>query len=930
MDQARSNNNNNIDENVGIPDDLRCKRSDGKQWRCTAMSMPDKTVCEKHYIQAKKRAANSAMRANLKKSKPDSDVNLESKSDDFDAPLSTAINNNHRSSTSSGKKLFDKVSKNQFRYTPEGVLGSSSGNNVSKPGDGGDVSPDEDAVLFEENWVSNDSQHASGDDSAGKMTGRSMDVDVNTEFSNGTSDSSQETGGQTCHQCRKNVKDVTWCLKCDRRGYCDSCILTWYSDIPLDEIQKICPACRGICNCKICLRSDNSIKVRIREIPVLDKLQYLHVLLSSVLPVVKQIHREQCFEVELEKKLRGAEIDLPRTKLNADEQMCCNLCRIPITDYHRRCPSCSYDLCLICCRDLREATLHQSEEPQTEHAKTTDRNILSKFPHWRSNDNGSIPCPPKEYGGCGYSSLNLSRIFKMNWVAKLVKNVEEMVSGCRTSDADGPPETGLNALRLCQYSQREASNDNYLYCPTSEELKTDGIGMFRTHWKTGEPIIVKQVFDRSSISSWDPLVIWRGILETTDENMKDDNRMVKAIDCLDGSEIDIELNQFMKGYSEGRILENGWPQILKLKDWPTPRASEEFLLYQRPEFISKLPLLQYIHSKWGLLNVAAKLPHYSLQNDVGPKIYISYGISDELGRGDSVTKLHFNMRDMVYLLVHSSEVKLKDWQRTNVEMMQKTSKESEEKESHGDPDICSRASSPDSSFYTKINGLDLESDQKDSTMDQGVEVYSSAEGNLVNSEIPLRENGDVSEITHPGVLWDVFRRQDVPKVTEYLKMHWKEFGNSDDIVTWPLYGGAIFLDRHHKRKLKEEFGVEPWSFEQNLGEAIFVPAGCPFQARNVQSTVQLALDFLSPESLGEAVRLAEEVRRLPNEHEAKLQVLEVGKISLYAASSAIKEVQKLVLDPKLGGEIGYGDPNLTAMVSENYEKMFKQRQITCA
>lgn len=137
----------------------------------------------------------------------------------------------------------------------------------------------------------------------------------------------------------------------------------------------------------------------------------------------------------------------------------------------------------------------------------------------------------------------------------------------------------------------------------------------------------------------------------------------------------------------------------------------------------------------------------------------------------------------MYLLVHSSEVKLKDWQRTNVEMMQKTSKEFEEKESHGDRDICSRTSSPDSSFYTKINGLDLESDQKDSTMDQGVEVYSSAEGNLVNCEIPLRENGDVSEITHPGVLWDVFRRQDVPKVTEYLKMHWKEFGKSDDIVS---------------------------------------------------------------------------------------------------------------------------------------------------
>lgn len=114
-----------------------------------------------------------------------------------------------------------------------------------------------------------------------------------------------------------------------------------------------------------------------------------------------------------------------------------------------------------------------------------------------------------------------------------------------------------------------------------------------------------------------------------------------------------------------------------------------------------------------------------------------------------------------------------------------------------------------------------------------------------------------------------------------------------------------------------------------------------------QSNVQLGLDFLSPESVGDAVRLAEEIRCVPNEHEAKLQVLEVrreelhlsikflfcchlpvppyfvllkclcfknifvsmliyaswafmqvGKISLYAASSAIKEVQKLVLDPK--------------------------------
>lgn len=29
-------------------------------------------------------------------------------------------------------------------------------------------------------------------------------------------------------------------------------------------------------------------------------------------------------------------------------------------------------------------------------------------------------------------------------------------------------------------------------------------------------------------------------------------------------------------------------------------------------------------------------------------------------------------------------------------------------------------------------------------------------------------------------------------------------------------------------------GVEPWTFEQHLGEAVFIPAGCPHQVRNRQ------------------------------------------------------------------------------------------------
>lgn len=31
-------------------------------------------------------------------------------------------------------------------------------------------------------------------------------------------------------------------------------------------------------------------------------------------------------------------------------------------------------------------------------------------------------------------------------------------------------------------------------------------------------------------------------------------------------------------------------------------------------------------------------------------------------------------------------------------------------------------------------------------------------------------------------------------------------------------------------------GIEPWTFEQRIGEAVFIPAGCPHQVRNLKVT----------------------------------------------------------------------------------------------
>ncbi|KAF6146071.1 hypothetical protein GIB67_033430 [Kingdonia uniflora] len=764
-----------------------------------------------------------------------------------------------------------------------------------------------------------------------------------------------------CHQCQRNDKGgVVFCSNCSKR-YCYPCIEKWYPNKSREEIENKCPFCCDNCNCKACLRLD--IRPNRDELDPSIKLQRLLYLLHRVCPFLKEIYSEQTCELDSEGTIRGVrltEADVTRSKLTDDERRFCDNCNTSIVDFHRSCPNndCSYDICLTCCRELREGSQPGGNEAESSHrnfvekptskkkngeeckgapvVKSCTTNVSADFPDWKANADGSIPCPPQKRGGCGSKILQLRRTFKANWVETLLKNAEKLTSkhsfpnwdlslGCSLCFKD------KRNSELREAAFRENSCDNFLYCPNAVEMRDDEIEHFQMHWIRGEPVLVRNVLEKTDGLSWEPMVMWRALRELgAKAKLKDETQTVKAIDCLDWCEVEINIHQFFEGYSKGRVHKNNWPEMLKLKDWPSSTSFEDRLRRHGAEFNGALPYSDYTDPKSGVLNLAAKLPEKCLRPDLGPKTYIAYGFPEELSRGDSVTKLHCDVSDAVNVLTHTSEVDIPKEQKARIWKMKKKYEAEDIRDLY-----CGKYEA-----LNKLEGKHLSQPHKDEVMEAGPanagqsDTLMSLEerklvnhklisgecedGQLVSETVNMESKMRVEDIADTGetcsietkkissgdmvkigsAVWDIFRREDVPKLKEYLQRHYTEFRHIKEApvnsVSHPIHDHTLYLDAKHKKQLKEEFDVEPWTFEQDLGDAVFIPAGCPHQVRNRKSCIKVALDFVSPENVHQCIRLTEEFRLLPKNHRAKEDKLEVKKMTLYAVSAAVREVNSLI------------------------------------
>ncbi|TYI94679.1 hypothetical protein E1A91_D02G222000v1 [Gossypium mustelinum] len=788
----------------------------------------------------------------------------------------------------------------------------------------------------------------------------------------------------TCHQCKRNDKGrVVRCKLCNSKRYCIPCIKNWYPKMSEEEIADACPVCRENCNCKACLRTTGLLK-KLEETlnPKFsggEEVQHTRYVLQTLLPYIKQFSEEQIKEKVIEAKINGVaaeQIKLKQAICTENERVYCNYCRTSIADFHRSCPDCNYDLCLTCCREIRDGDLRggqrevimeypdmsfeylhgelqcsmpskvgnalkpSKEEDSPEETNSKEHNAATS--EWKVNENGTIRCPPKDLGGCGNGLLELRCMFGEHAVIELTRKAEEITKAlnldhvlevsnkqCPCYNSMGEADIDNNKLRKA--ASREDATDNYLYCPKAKDIESGDLKHFQKHWANGEPVIVSNVLENASGLSWEPMVMWRAFRQVT--NKKSDHQLeVKALHCLDWSEVVVNIHQFFKGYTDGRFDSKSWPQILKLKDWPPSNEFKNLLPRHHAEFLCCLPFKEYTHPQSGLLNIATKLPKKSLKPDMGPKSYIAYGVAQELGRGDSVTRLHCDMSDAVNVLTHIAEVNLTRKQLDAINKLKRKHNLQDQQELFGRISKVDR-NKPDDGWFD-VSPYDRQSNDRAGDQEckviveqEGQDGYSSLSGNNSVREFEMQESrkekmdeeecgenrrssetsgNEIEEVEahEGGAVWDIFRRQDVPKLQDYLKKHFREFRYVHccpvSQVFHPLHDQSFYLTMDHKAKLKQEYGIEPWTFVQKLGEAVLIPAGCPHQVRNIKSCIKVALDFVSPENVGECVRLTEEFRLLPRDHREKEDKLEVKKMTVHAVQQAVK-----YLDPNAEVELAY-------------------------
>eukprot|EP00884_Botryococcus_braunii_P006811 jgi/Botrbrau1/16130/Bobra.7_2s0089.1 len=314
---------------------------------------------------------------------------------------------------------------------------------------------------------------------------------------------------------------------------------------------------------------------------------------------------------------------------------------------------------------------------------------------------------------------------------------------------------------------------------------------FRSSMEKGLPLIVEGVYGNATI--WTPEELKKVVkgegghtLPLKEPHLSKVNQGdLSTVDCHTLAEGSMTPVAFFDKYKMADPED-----MVKLKDWPKKGTFQKALPKHYKNFMDMVPFKEYV-CPGGVFNLTSYYPDGALAPDLGPKFYIACGRQEELGEGDSVTKLHVDLCDAVNVLLHTQ---------------------------------------------------------------------------------PLQGEAQENPNELDGAEWVIFYRHQVPKVREFLEEHRSSFlhkGKGIDPSTDVIYGQEMFLTAKHLQQLKKESGIEPFIFTQKAGEAVFIPAGCPHQVRNLRPNTKAALDFLIPGNASICMQQGEDRRKLVQKHRAQ-------------------------------------------------------------
>ncbi|CAH2078370.1 unnamed protein product [Thlaspi arvense] len=979
-----------MSENEVVPDEFRCNRSDGKQWRCKRRALEGKKMCESHHSQLsqkrnKQKAAESMKLDRSRKGDEATSSGIEPseggirakrsgkskkrkvvmgeaeavdeavrkmklKRGDLQLDLIRMVlkrevekdkrlpnkKKSKKKKKKSNKGFGDFVGEELTRVLPYGIMAisppSPTTSNVSSPCD----------VRVGEEPVSMNKRRFRSKNIEPLPVGKLQVVPFMENLVNSSKEKKKR-----CHWCGiKGFGNLITCLSCEREFFCLDCIEKRNKGSK-EEVEKKCPVCHGSCRCKACSISMSGVteckdSQRVRS--DIDRVLHLHYAVCLLLPVLKEINAEDRVKVESDAEEKEPNPDEPQIRSSEltsdDRQFWCSLFYL-IVIYCYKClhimqSALSFSLtnssgiCLSSSSNnsavvdlprmyTRSSSVLRlsSDEDQNQgsfsgkvgpvnclNGMTTCKPPLSNACD-QSLKKALIDCKWKELKGCS-NKLSLRSLFSLEVTSKLEISAEEIVScyelpeildrfsGCPFClGVEKQPSSSDSHLKEAS-RRREDATSNFLYHPTVMEFQENNLEHFQTHWSKGHPVIVRSVLKGGSSLNWDPVAMFCSYL------MNINSKTGNTTNCMDWFEVEIGVNQTFLGSFRGKAETNTCQERLKLDGRLSSSLFKEQFPHHYAEILRFLPIPHYMDPKRGLLNVAANLPDTIQTPSLDPCLNISYRSGEEHANPGSVKKLSFETCDTVDILLHVTETAVSTKQICRIRNLMKNVGRVKSKNLEKGKEIrFGRGKKQDrleaSYAQRDCSGDCSSSDSESSQLSLGAK-YKASEFQGEGRETCNDSCEEESLSNSYGAQWDVFQKQDVSKLLEYIKCHSLELepiDSSKTPVSHPLLEQSYYLDEYHKARLKEEFDVEPWSFDQCVGEAVIVPAGCPYQNRKNKSCVNAVVNFLSPEHVTESIKVVAELSQLPQSVKTKANKIEVKKMAIHKVSEAVREIREL-------------------------------------